>query len=175
MNPAADNSGTAPNPMNAISQLRATSPSAREPKPAREPGREHAGLPDLAESVNNHAVQLAEAGRRAEALTTREEAVRLCRELAEANRDAYLPNLANSLRGRGWIYVKVGGPVDDSATTATLEATQIYDELVVALADAFGDRLLAVAHTLAKLYDARGDDAAAADIRDRYKLPVAGS
>ena len=42
-------------------------------------------------SVNNLAIRLAEAGRRAEGLTAAQEAVDLYRELAAGNRDAYLP------------------------------------------------------------------------------------
>ncbi|MEU8220142.1 hypothetical protein AB0C47_30730, partial [Micromonospora taraxaci] len=60
-------------------------------------GNRDAYLPDLAMSVNNHAVRLAEEGRRAEALAASQEAVDLRRELADGNRDAYLPNLATSV------------------------------------------------------------------------------
>ena len=54
-------------------------------------------LPDLAMSVNNLAVRLGEAGRRAEGLAAAQEAVDLRRELVELNRDAYLPDLATSV------------------------------------------------------------------------------
>ncbi|MGH3855862.1 MAG: hypothetical protein ACRDR6_20720, partial [Pseudonocardiaceae bacterium] len=49
-------------------------------------------LPDLAMSVHNLAIRLAEAGRRAEGLAAAQEAVQLRRELVELNRDAYLPD-----------------------------------------------------------------------------------
>ncbi|MDX3107436.1 hypothetical protein, partial [Nonomuraea angiospora] len=51
-------------------------------------------LPDLAGAMNNHAIRLAEVGRRGEALEVSREAVDLYRELAAINRDAYLPHLA---------------------------------------------------------------------------------
>ena len=65
-------------------------------------------LPDLATSVNNHAIRLAEAGRRAEALLTPQEAVDLRRELAAGNRDAYLPDLATSLFNHAYRLEEVG-------------------------------------------------------------------
>ncbi|MFB7423671.1 tetratricopeptide repeat protein, partial [Streptomyces hydrogenans] len=57
----------------------------------------NAYLPDLAMSLNNLSNRLGEAGRRAEALVTVEEAVHIRRTLAEANRNAYLRDLAMSL------------------------------------------------------------------------------
>ncbi|WP_346113191.1 trypsin-like peptidase domain-containing protein, partial [Nonomuraea maheshkhaliensis] len=65
-------------------------------------------LPDLAMSLNNHAIRLAEVGRRAEAVPVSEEAVRLRRELAELNRDAYLPDLAGSLNNHANRLAEVG-------------------------------------------------------------------
>jgi hypothetical protein len=50
--------------------------------------------PDLAGSLNNLSVRLAEAGRRAEGLETIEEAVTVRRRLAAANAAAYEPDLA---------------------------------------------------------------------------------
>jgi hypothetical protein len=47
--------------------------------------------------VNHLAIRLAEAGRRAEALSTAHEAANLYRELVTLNRDAYLPDLAASV------------------------------------------------------------------------------
>jgi len=54
-------------------------------------------MPDLARSLNNLAVALSDLGRREEALTTAEEAVRLRRALAAARPDAFTPDLASSL------------------------------------------------------------------------------
>ncbi|WP_346114034.1 hypothetical protein, partial [Nonomuraea maheshkhaliensis] len=63
-------------------------------------------LPDLATSLNNHAIQLAEVGRRTEAVPVSEEAVRLYGELTELNRDAYLPDYVRSLAARGYVLVE---------------------------------------------------------------------
>src|SRR4051812_3958765 len=51
---------------------------------------------DAARAAKHALVVLAEAGRRAEALTMSQEAVDLYRELAAGNREAYLPDLAAS-------------------------------------------------------------------------------
>ncbi|MGB7796153.1 MAG: trypsin-like peptidase domain-containing protein, partial [Pseudonocardiaceae bacterium] len=56
-----------------------------------------AHLPALAGSVNNLAVDLAEVGRRGEALTAAQEAADLYRELVALNRDAHVPDLAMSV------------------------------------------------------------------------------
>ena len=56
-----------------------------------------AHLPGLAAAVNNLAIQLAEAGRRDEALVAAEEAVTIRRDLAARNPAAYLPDLAGSV------------------------------------------------------------------------------
>lgn len=50
---------------------------------------------------NTHAIRLANVGRREQALAAAEEAVRICRGLAEANPDAYRPDLAASLTNLG--------------------------------------------------------------------------
>jgi hypothetical protein len=56
-------------------------------------GDRDAHLPDLAMSVNNLAVDLAEVGRRAEGLTAAQEAVTLYRELARSEHDMYGPRV----------------------------------------------------------------------------------
>jgi tetratricopeptide (TPR) repeat protein len=56
---------------------------------------------NLAASLDNLAIRLAELGRRDEALAPAEEAVVIRRRLAEANPDAYLPGLAGSLNNLG--------------------------------------------------------------------------
>ena len=53
--------------------------------------------PDLATSLNNLSIRLAEAGRRDEALTAIQDAVEIYRRLAAANPAAYEPDLAMSL------------------------------------------------------------------------------
>ena len=59
--------------------------------------------------MNNLANGLAEAGRRAEALTATQEAVDLHRELAAHNRDAYLPDLAMSVNNLAIQLAEAGG------------------------------------------------------------------
>ncbi|MBD0675155.1 tetratricopeptide repeat protein [Streptomyces sp. CBMA156] len=54
-------------------------------------------LPDLARALNNLAVRLGEAGRRAEGLAAIQEAVGHYRVLARADSDAHLPDLARAL------------------------------------------------------------------------------
>ena len=51
-------------------------------------------LPDLADSLNNLANFLADAGRREEALASAQEAITICRRLAETAPTTYLPDLA---------------------------------------------------------------------------------
>jgi hypothetical protein len=53
--------------------------------------------PDLAGSLNNLSLRLAEAGRREEGLAAIEEAVTVYRRLAAGNAAAYEPDLASSL------------------------------------------------------------------------------
>ena len=53
--------------------------------------------PDLAMSLNNLSVDLADAGRRDEALTASQDAAKIRRRLAAANPAAYEPDLAMSL------------------------------------------------------------------------------
>ena len=50
-------------------------------------------LPNLAGSVNNLAIQLAEAGRRAEGLAAAQEAVELYHELADVSPDVFGPEV----------------------------------------------------------------------------------
>ena len=58
-------------------------------------------LPDLASSLNNLGVRLADVGQRQAALAPAQEAVAIRRQLAEADPDAYLPDLAMSLNNLG--------------------------------------------------------------------------
>nr|MDQ3989177.1 tetratricopeptide repeat protein [Actinomycetota bacterium] len=106
-------------------------------------------LPDLATSVNNLAIRLAEAGRRPEALTTAEEAVTLRRELAAANRDAYLPDLAMSVNNLA-VDLAEAGRRPEALTTAE-EATDLYRELAEREPNTFADRLAATQRTVSYL------------------------
>ncbi|MGH3808438.1 MAG: tetratricopeptide repeat protein [Pseudonocardiaceae bacterium] len=65
-------------------------------------------LPDLAGSLNNLAIRLAEVGQRQAALAPAQQAVDIRRELAQANPDAYLPDLAMSLNNLANRLAEVG-------------------------------------------------------------------
>jgi tetratricopeptide (TPR) repeat protein len=91
-------------------------------------------LPDLAASVNNLAIRLAEMGRRAEALTSAQEAADLYRELVALNRDAYLPVLAMSVNNLA-IDLAEAGRRGEALTTAQ-EAVTMRRELVALNRDA---------------------------------------
>jgi hypothetical protein len=58
-------------------------------------------LPELAASLNDYGILLAELGRRLEALGPSREAVEIRRRLVEANHDAWLHGLAASLHTLG--------------------------------------------------------------------------
>ncbi|MDQ2709438.1 MAG: tetratricopeptide repeat protein, partial [Actinomycetota bacterium] len=92
-------------------------------------------LPNLAGSVHNLAVRLAEVGRRAEGLTAAQEAVDLRRELLESNRDAYLPNLAMSVNNLAIRLGEAGRRAE--GLTAAQEAVDLYRELVESNRDAY--------------------------------------
>ena len=85
-------------------------------------------LPDLAMSVNNHAVGLAEVGRREEALGVSEEAVTLYRQLVELNRAAYLPDLAMSVNNHALRLAEVGRR--EEALGVSEEAVALRRQLV---------------------------------------------
>ncbi|GLW20022.1 hypothetical protein Mame01_00650 [Microbispora amethystogenes] len=91
-------------------------------------------LPDLADSLNNYAVLLAEVGRRAEAVPVSEEAVRLRRELAEVKRDAHLPHLADSLTNHATRLAEVGRRAE--AVAVSEEAVRLRRELAAVKRDA---------------------------------------
>ncbi|MGW5265274.1 tetratricopeptide repeat protein, partial [Microbispora sp. NPDC004025] len=57
-------------------------------------------------SLNNHASLLADVGQWAEAIPVSEEALRLCRELVELNREAYLPDYVKCLAARGYVWIE---------------------------------------------------------------------
>lgn len=79
--------------------------------------------------MNNLGIRLCGLGRRDEALAPAEEAaVVIRRRLAEANRAAYLPDLAMSLWEYAWICVKVQDDLSH-ALDAVTEAIGLYTEL----------------------------------------------
>jgi len=84
-------------------------------------------LPDLARLVNSHAVRLAAAGRRAEALAMSQEAVDLRRMLVADNRDARLPALAASINNLAVDLGESGRRAE--ALAAAQEAVDLYREL----------------------------------------------
>ena len=88
-----------------------------------------------AKRVNIDSVRLSEAGRREEALTASEEAVKLYRELVGRNRDAFLPDLASALNNLGIRLSNLGRR--EEALTASEEAVKLYRELVGRNRDAF--------------------------------------
>ena len=91
--------------------------------------------PSLAVSLSNHAVRLAEVGRRVEAVSISEEAVELRRGLAEASPDAYLPDLARSLNNHANLLAGVGRRV--KAVQISEEAVALYRGLAEANPDAY--------------------------------------
>lgn len=93
-------------------------------------------LPELATSVNNLAIRLGEAGRRAEGLTAAQQAVTLYRELAGLNRDAYLPNLATSVNNLANRLAEAGRY--EQALILAREAAAHYHDLARTNPDVFG-------------------------------------
>ncbi|MEU5164534.1 tetratricopeptide repeat protein, partial [Streptomyces sp. NPDC020875] len=92
-------------------------------------------LPDLAASLNNQSLRLADLGRREEALAAVTRAVTIREALAGARPDAFLPDLAASLNNQS---VQLGalGRLEEALTTIT-RATGIYETLAGARPDAF--------------------------------------
>ncbi|MFI0792002.1 tetratricopeptide repeat protein, partial [Micromonospora rubida] len=82
---------------------------------------------DRAFLLNNHAVRLAEAGRRNEALAASQDAVDLYRELAAGNRAAHLPHLAMSVNNHAVRLAEAGRR--NEALAASQDAVDLYREL----------------------------------------------
>jgi tetratricopeptide (TPR) repeat protein len=80
-------------------------------------------------SLNNLSVQLAQAGRWEEALSTGQDAVNIRRRLAEASPDAYLPDLAGALNNLG-IHL-AGMRRREEALKTSLEAVEIRRQLAM--------------------------------------------
>ena len=72
-------------------------------------------LPDLAASLNNLSVRLAELGRLDEALVLMQEAVSHYRALTRESRKAFLPDLALSLSNLSEILAELGRPEEAKA------------------------------------------------------------
>jgi tetratricopeptide (TPR) repeat protein len=72
--------------------------------------RDQDDLPNLAMSLNNQSVRLAELGRREEALQAITEAVQVYRRLADARPAARQRELEQSLRVLAWLREDVGEP-----------------------------------------------------------------
>jgi tetratricopeptide (TPR) repeat protein len=92
-------------------------------------------MPDLASSLNNLSIRLAQLGRHQDALQPIEEAVGHYRALAEANPDAFMPDLASSLTTLSNRLVELGRRQD--ALGPIEEAVGIRRMLAEANADAF--------------------------------------
>jgi len=82
--------------------------------------------PDLAMSLNNLSIRLAEAGRREEGLAAITDAVEVYRRLAAANPAAYEPDLAMSLNNLSNRLAEAGRRED--ADRARLEALELQRE-----------------------------------------------
>ncbi|MEU4447999.1 AAA family ATPase, partial [Actinosynnema sp. NPDC023926] len=92
-------------------------------------------LANLAASLNNQAIRLADLGRREDALATVTEAVQAHRQLAQARPDAVLPDLATSLMNQAARLAGLGRRED--ALTTNTEAVEIRRQLAQARPDAF--------------------------------------
>ncbi|MGW1998191.1 tetratricopeptide repeat protein [Embleya sp. NPDC001921] len=90
--------------------------------------------PDLALSLSNVGIRLAEVGRRDEALAAEQQAVEIYRRLATANPDAHEPDLARSLSHLGVHLGEVGRR--DEAVVPAEQAVEIRRRLATANPDA---------------------------------------
>ncbi|SCE66784.1 Tetratricopeptide repeat-containing protein [Micromonospora matsumotoense] len=122
-------------------------------------------LPYIAKSLNNHANRLTEAGQHTEALTTSHEAVNLYRQLTTTNRDAHLPDLANSLWNIGYVGL-IADSVTEEAIALTAEGVCYFDELAAAYPAAFEERRQAARRTLDELHRAAGGAEVNENLRD---------
>jgi len=92
-------------------------------------------LPDLAASLNNLGLRLAEVGQRQAALARAQEAADTYRQLADASPDAYLPHLAASLTNLGLRLADAGQR--QAALPPAQEAVTILRQLTDANPDAY--------------------------------------
>ena len=98
-------------------------------------------------ALDNLAARLSGLGRRKEALTAAEEAVRLRRGLAEARPDAFTPDLAASLNTLANNLSALGG--HENSLAAAEEAVSLYRALAEARPEAFTSGLAVSLNTLA--------------------------
>ena len=108
----------------------------------------------LARLGNNLSVRQSEMGQRVEALASIAEAVRIRRALAEANPDAFLPNLASSLNNQANRQSAMGQRVEALASIA--EAVRHYRALAEANPDAFLPDLATSLNNQAAMQSAMG-------------------
>ena len=90
---------------------------------------------EVARLLNNLSVRMSALGRREEALSKAEEAVRLYEQLARARPDAFLPDLATSLNNLANMLSDLGRR--EEALSKAEEAVRIYEQLSRARPDAF--------------------------------------
>ena len=132
---------------------------------------------DQAGWLTSHALRLAEAGRRAEALTASQEALDLRRELAGGNRDAYLPDLAMSVNNHAGRLAEAGRRAE--ALTGSKEAVDLYRELAGGNRDAYLPNLAMSVNNRANRLAAAGQRAealtASQEAVDLYRELVAGN
>ena len=134
-------------------------------------------LPDLAISLNNLGVRLADTGQRQAALAPAREAVTIRRQLAEANPDAYLPDLAMSLNNLGNHLAETGQR--QAALAPAREAADTYRQLAEANPGAYLPGLaMALTNLGAQLADAGQRQAALApaqEAADTYRQLAAAN
>ncbi|MFJ2720669.1 tetratricopeptide repeat protein, partial [Streptomyces sp. NPDC087437] len=111
--------------------------------------------PNFAASLGNLSIRLAEVGRRAEALTTTEQAVEVYRRLAADNPDAHEPHLAACLSDLGILLGEVGRQTE--ALTTTEQAVEIRRRLAADNPDAHEPHLAASVERFAMLLVKEGD------------------
>ena len=116
-------------------------------------------LPDLAMSLSNLGVRLAEAGQRQAALAPAREAAGTYRQLAAANPDAYLPGLAMSLNNLGIWLAEAGQR--QAAVAPAREAVTIRRQLAAANPDAYLPDLTTSLNNLGERLAATGQRQAA--------------
>jgi len=122
-------------------------------------------LPDLAASLNNLGIRLADAGQRQAALAPAREAADTYRQLTAANPDAYLPDLAASLNNLGIRLAETGQR--QAALAPAREAADTYRQLAEANPDAYlPDLAMALNNLGIRLADAGQRQAVLAPARE---------
>jgi tetratricopeptide (TPR) repeat protein len=112
-------------------------------------------LPGMARQLTNHASQLAWGGRPEEALAVSRRVVERYRDLADDDRDAYLPDLAAGLSGFARLRVTLNTDLANALPAAD-QAFHVYQQLAVQEPEKFSDSLLDAAKTLADALKALG-------------------